>query len=98
VIILYEINLSRFTFTEERIDSFIENWKHDDSFQYLNDPEIQSGFKRVSKNYHFLEKYILLSEDIGNLFKFKSFLHGDFHNGNIFYCCNEEEFIEGIFN
>jgi len=39
-----------------------------------------------------------ISEKPPKLFKFKTFVHGDFHYGNLFFDCSEKDFKSGNFN
>lgn len=88
-----------FMFTEENVANLFKTWQSHEDYAWFAEPSIQQPMLIAARNYadrleRFVRRDAALMERY-RLLRCKTFLHGDCHNGNIFYIGNQAEYAAG---
>jgi Ser/Thr protein kinase RdoA (MazF antagonist) len=82
------------------VTNLYKTWHVHQDFAWFADPTIQHALLSLVLNYpDRLERFVRRDEALlerYRLLRYRTFLHGDCHNGNIFYMGSEEDYAKGI--
>jgi len=77
--------LPKFPKKQDYVSKRIDVFKSHHFFNYLSNPNIRDALLTFTDQHVKLHKYFSNNVQSGLLFQHKTFLHGDFHPGNIFF-------------